>query len=563
MKLAISLYAIKMNQQYKVKRSSSKDYSLICVDSNCKWYFPASKHGKTDMFKVRKLNDTHTCSLEIIYEDHPQATSDIIADCIKRRIINPKRNYKPNDIVEDIAEDYSISISYHKAWRAKEKATFDVKGSPYDSYNEIPGFLYMIQKCNPGTITDLVQDDEGRFKYCFFALASSIKGWNHCTPIIVVDATFLKNAYGGTLIVANAQDADRHIFPLAFAIVDSENDASWQYFMDKLKQTYGEREEQCIISDRHESIAKSVKMIFPNLMHGVCCFHLFQNIKSRFRKGGDELRDAFYCAAKAYNLANFEGFMKEIDTIDNRIRPYLTNEVGLNKWTRVYSTNKRYSTMTSIISESVNSALKEVRELPIGTLLECLRCLVQRWSWTNKNRALATLTTLAKGPEMELKDKLDRSKKLQVETSNHAIYTVNELKSSYIVDIQKKTCTCQRFQYDEMPCSHAMAVISKRHFKCYNFCSYFYTKQAFLATYEETVFPIGDRDSWELPDHIRQIEVLPPKHKRPAGRPRKQRYKTAMEKATQNQCTQCLKRGHNRRTCKNEPLEPSAKRKRY
>ncbi|XP_060965457.1 uncharacterized protein LOC115720525 [Cannabis sativa] len=251
MKLAISLYAIKMNQQYKVKRSSSKDYSLICVDSNCKW------------------------------------------------IINPKRNYKPNDIVEDIAEDYSISISYHKAWRAKEKATFDVKGSPYDSYNEIPGFLYMIQKCNPGTITDLVQDDEGRFKYCFFALASSIKGWNHCTPIIVVDATFLKNAYGGTLIVANAQDADRHVFPLAFAIVDSENDASWQYFMDKLKQTYGEREEQCIISDRHESIAKSVKIIFPNLMHGVCCFHLFQNIKSRFRKGGDELRDAFYQAKKS------------------------------------------------------------------------------------------------------------------------------------------------------------------------------------------------------------------------------------------------------------------------
>ncbi|KAF4390096.1 hypothetical protein G4B88_005014 [Cannabis sativa] len=26
--------------------------------------------------------------------------------------------------------------------------------------------------------------------------------------------------------------------------------------------------------------------------------------------------------------------MKEIDTIDKRIRPYLTNEVGLNKWTR-------------------------------------------------------------------------------------------------------------------------------------------------------------------------------------------------------------------------------------
>ncbi|XP_060965830.1 uncharacterized protein LOC133034637 [Cannabis sativa] len=267
-KLAMSLYAIKKNEQHRVKRSSTKDYSLVCVDKNCKWYFLATKHGKTNLFKVRKLVEDHTCSIERIHDDHPQATSNIIADCIKKKISNPKRNYRPNEIVDDVAEDYSVSISYQKAWRAKEKASEKVIGCPHDSYNEIPGILHMIKKCNPGTITDLVQHDNGHFKYLFFALGVSIEGWKHCTPLIVVDATFLKNAYGGTLIIASAQDADRHIFPLAFSVVDSENDASWQYFMEKLKESYGEREDQCIISDRHESIAKAMKSVFPNLMHG-------------------------------------------------------------------------------------------------------------------------------------------------------------------------------------------------------------------------------------------------------------------------------------------------------
>jgi hypothetical protein len=193
--------------------------------------------------------------------------------------------------------------------------------------------------------------------------------------------------------------------------------------MEKLKESYGEHEDQCIISDRHESIAKAMKSVFPNLMHGVCCFHLFQNIKTRFKKGGDDLRDAFYCAAKAYNQTDFDDSMRDLDNIDSRIRPYLTNEVGLEKWTRLYSPNKRYSTLTSNIAESVNSALKEIRELPIGTLLECLRCLVQKWSWENKNRALSTFTTLAKVPEKILKDKLERCEKLKVTSKLHLYAT--------------------------------------------------------------------------------------------------------------------------------------------
>ncbi|KAM6578088.1 hypothetical protein CsatB_029925 [Cannabis sativa] len=562
LKNAISLYSIRQNQPFKVKRSSTLDYKIVCVDENCKWSFLASKHGKTEMFKVRKIKYDHTCSLDITSGNHPQATSNLVGHVIKNKFVNPKRNYTPNEIVDDIADDYSVSISYQKAWRAREKAMVDARRCPQESYGEIPSILYMMQISNPGTITDLVTDEDGKFKYLYFAIGASIKGWQHCTPIIVTDGTFLTNQYGGTLLTANAQNANRHIFPLAFAIVDSENDNSWNWFMQKIKETYGEREGQCIISDRHESIYKATKSNFPLLMHGVCCYHLLKNLKMKFKKGGDELKHAFDGASKAYTIEEFEKCMQDLDNIDLRIRDFLANEVGYDKWTRLCSMNKRYKTMTSNIAESVNAALKSVRELPVATLLECLHSLVQRWYWENKNRALKTETTLKNIPEKALKKQREMGLKYKVETANLLVYKVHDYTNSYIVNLENKTCTCQKFDYDEMPCSHAMTVLAKRNFSCYKYCSYYYTKEVFMSTYEDSILPLGEATSWNIPEDVKNITVHPPKYKRPAGRPKKDRYKGAMDTKTKVKCGKCNQKGHNRRSCKNEAiLNPLKRRK--
>ncbi|XP_062073084.1 uncharacterized protein LOC133777474 [Humulus lupulus] len=366
-----------------------------------------------------------------------------------------------------MVDDYSFSISYQKALRAREKAIENVRCCPQDSYSEISAILYMMQKRNPRTVVDIVTDEDRRFKYLFFAVGASIKGWQHCTPLLVTDGTFLKNPHGGTLLIASAQNANRHIFPLAFAVVDSKNDESWDWFFHKLKESYGERQGQCIISDRHENL----------------------------------------------------------DNIDEKIRPCLFNEVGVEKWTRLYNNNKRYSTMTSNIAEFVNVAIKEIRELLIATLLKCLHSLVG--------------------------------------TTNLLIFTVHDVTKSYIVDLEKRTCTCQKFQYDEMPYSHVMAALTKTHLSSDDYCSYYYTKEAFIVAYEDTILPFGDANSWDILNEMKQIIVLPPKHKRPAGCPKAQRYKSALESKTktQNKCGRCKQKGHNRQTCKNEPVLKKKKNK--
>lgn len=81
-----------------------------------------------------------------------------------------------------------------------------IRGTPGKSYRNLPAVLYMLENTNPGTKTELKTKDS-RFLYLFVALAASIRGWQHCKPVLIIDATFLRSPYGGTLLFAAAQDA--------------------------------------------------------------------------------------------------------------------------------------------------------------------------------------------------------------------------------------------------------------------------------------------------------------------------------------------------------------------
>ncbi|XP_027932716.1 uncharacterized protein LOC114188318 [Vigna unguiculata] len=97
------------------------------------------------------------------------------------------------------------------------------------SYNEVPKWLQAAQQTNPGTIFQLfsplvnVDGEDATSKYimerCFWAFGPCIEGFKYCKLIVQVDGTFLTSKYPATLLTAIAQDGNRNIFPLAFAIV--------------------------------------------------------------------------------------------------------------------------------------------------------------------------------------------------------------------------------------------------------------------------------------------------------------------------------------------------------
>ncbi|XP_062103576.1 uncharacterized protein LOC133814659 [Humulus lupulus] len=148
--------------------------------------------------------------------------------------------------------------------------------------------------------------------------------------------------------------------------------------------------------------------------------------------------------------------------------------------------------MTSNIAESLNAALKAARNLPIDILVECLRSLVQKWVWNNSNNANGTFTKVSTAIENGLRHDIVSKMKYEMVLSFNIIeYQVRDQKKiNFTVNIHNRTCTCNRFQEDEMPCGHAVVVIAKRNLSVYDYCAKFYRTETLKALYQENVHPL-------------------------------------------------------------------------
>jgi len=142
-----------------------------------------------------------------------------------------------------------------------------------------------------------------------------------------------------------------------------------------------------------------------------------------------------------------------------------------------------------------------------------------------------------------------------VSPATEQLYTVFEGVRRNIVCLEEGTCSCGKFQMDELPCPHAWAVLKNQQLKPGQYCSFYYKKDKLLRTYEFPVNPMPDESLWVIPIEVMEDVVLPPKGRRNAGRPRKERLKPASEKESKRafSCSVCGQGGHNRKTCRNRP----------
>ncbi|XP_047261229.1 uncharacterized protein LOC124894690 [Capsicum annuum] len=234
---------------------------------------------------------------------------------------------------------------------------------------------------------------DNEFLYIVVSLTTFIQGFDHCRPVIVVNASYLRGLYNGTFVAACTMDGAGHIFPLAYGIVDSENDESWTWFFQNLTEAYGERELMCVVSDRNPSIIKVVAGVYNNVPHYACMWHLWGNVKKKIRKSHDALSEIFYTMAKSYSKSEFHNLMEKVEVVDVRANNYL-ELAGYNKWASSYAIVHKGWTLTSNIAESINTALVSARELPIYDFLEEVRLMFGRWNCENRQEALYARTDL-------------------------------------------------------------------------------------------------------------------------------------------------------------------------
>ncbi|KAL4028716.1 hypothetical protein IC575_011926 [Cucumis melo] len=217
-----------------------------------------------------------------------------------------------------------------------------------------------------------------------------------------MDGTFLKNKYWGQLIVAVCLDGNNQIYPLAFGVVDRETDDSIQWFLEKLKGAIGEVPNLGFVTDRKTCFSKGISSIFPSAFHGLCIQHLSQNLHDRYKN--DTVATLFYNASRTYHESTFVEAWRHLLAFPNGSGKYL-NDVGIARWSRVHCPGRRYNMMTTNITESMNSILKEPRDLPIASFLENVRVLLQCWFWERREEGIKVTSTLTKWVKLVIQKK--------------------------------------------------------------------------------------------------------------------------------------------------------------
>ncbi|KAE8654054.1 Rac-like GTP-binding protein RHO1 [Hibiscus syriacus] len=143
----------------------------------------------------------------------------------------------------------------------RKKKKMPREGLPEASFAQLSACCHNLKLKNPGSITHIKTDRDGRFELLFIAIGATIRSFiTWMRPIIIVDEAHLKGRYLGVNLLAVVMDANNGILPIAYGVGKSETSDSWTWA---------------------NSIDNAVRRCFPYAIHGLCGVHSYKNLKSR------------------------------------------------------------------------------------------------------------------------------------------------------------------------------------------------------------------------------------------------------------------------------------------
>ncbi|XP_062088595.1 uncharacterized protein LOC133795160 [Humulus lupulus] len=542
--------AIKACFEMEINKSTKSLYVTKCIDKSCNWAVRAAKVTNSERFSIRTYCNTHTCSLISRKRKHRQSCAAVVANVVRSSFDGQKETPKPKAIMT-IMQNNHMPITYWKAWKGKKLANNLLRGSLELSFQNLPAYLYMVRKMNPGTITHLEVDEDSKFKYVFLAYGACIKGFRCMRKVIAVDGTWLKTKYKCVMLIATAEDGNFHQYPIDWAVVDSENDASWSWFLIKLQELIPDDSDLVFISDINQSIINGVSNIYRKSQHGHCRWHLSQNIKARVRVKG--VIKLFKETANAYKVSDFN---KLYDELKNRypvaVKFLEESNLTLSKWARSHFTGCRYNIMTTNGAKSINAALREPREYPIIALLEAMQAKVSEW-FNNRRNIVASINTkctpLTPKAENIIRKRFKKASEMTVKQLNRFEYEVTGKENDAIIDLGQRQCSCRVFDLDQLPCVHALASYEQDGIEVYDLCSNYYKLETWALAYVDTIYPVPQQEDWDINEVEVLLKVLPPNVPIKRGRAKLKRIPSVGEgKKWIKRCGLCGQPGHSKKT---------------
>lgn len=304
--------------------------------------------------------------------------------------------------------------------------------------------------------------------------------------------------------------------------------------------------------------------MFDSIDHRLCLRHLYANFKKKFG-GGSQIRDLMMGAAKATYYQGWLEKMNELKKIDLGAWEWLM-AVEPKKWCKhAFTFYSKCDVLMNNISESINATILSARDQPIISMAEWIRHYLMRRMTTSATKLQKWQHNVMPMPRKRLDKEITlaahwRSTWSGIGEQFQVMHTYN--RQQFIVDIAKRSCSCNFWEIVGIPCRHAVSALGKRKQRPEMFVDDYYSRTKYALCYSFAISPINGMDMWP---EVEAPELLPPNYKNGPGRPRKLRIREFDENGSRMRrqgvayrCTKCDQFGHNQRRCKSDVQNPEA-----
>ncbi|KAK1413984.1 hypothetical protein QVD17_29721 [Tagetes erecta] len=481
----LQIYAIANDFEFKLKKNDKNRVVGVCAVEGCSWKFNAVWVPSAESFKIKTMNNAHTC------EKEPR---NWLLNTIKDKL-QESPDLKPKEIACELLKDFGADSNGTEVFDGKTISREQLHGSDKDAYNKLPWFCEKIMETNPGSISKLIIGESKRFKALYISFYSSLCGFqNSCRPLLFLEATSLCSKYGEVLFTANAIDGNDDFFPVAFAIVDVEDDDNWRWFLEQLKATiFNLQQPITFVFDREKNLKTYILEIFEDSHVGYSIYHLLEsfkrNAKGPFHGDGKSFLPFYFLdAAHAVRVAGFKKSIEHIKLISSQAYDWVM-QIEPQHWTTSSFKGERFNHIIDDVSGSLSKLMEDYQELPILHKIDAIiRTMIDA---TNDAKLDGSMwaTRLTPSKEKQLQEENAKSCGLKVLISSDTLFEVRE-DSTHVVNISNWSCTCLGWKETGLPCRHALAVFALTGKDPYEFCSNYFTVDAYRLTYLESINPV-------------------------------------------------------------------------
>ncbi|XP_010463024.1 PREDICTED: uncharacterized protein LOC104743671 [Camelina sativa] len=409
---------------------------------------------------VKTCNDVHACTKD--------GFSKVIKSGVLAQLflndIRKDPTFKAKAMQDAIEERYTIVATYDQCRTARAKALKMIQEEYDEQFARLHDYMEHLLESNPGSTVEVgtLTDDAGivrfdRFYVCFEALR---KTWlAYCRPIIGIDGCFLKNGVKGQLLAAVGRDANNQFYPVAWAVVQTENFDAWLWFIKKLKVDLKLEDGDgfTLISDRQKGLLNAVDQELPKVEHRIC---------------------------QSFNEAEYNRAIEELKKFDEGVYDAVMQRNPQNCSRAFFGCKSSCEDVSNNFSESYNNAINKAREMPLVDMLETIR----------RKTMIHIDARLKKA--MKRQGRREVAKVLSILCGNGQ-YEVLENKHGFKVDMNAKICACRRWSMIGIPCRHVLRVIlTKKHNpESYVNCDWYLTSTN-VKIYSESISAVNGIGFW-------------------------------------------------------------------